>query len=643
MRFIMTRTVFMRLLRLLADVTLSIAAFCTITILPLLLTVGPKPFYHSNGPLMHLAIYSLVTAVALIAARTYRTIWRFVSFRDLLSIAQASTLTVVGFSAIEYVFLHPGTSISSTLVLMTIALVWIANVGFLVAPRLIARLLYETRLLPWRRSANGAHAPLPILLTGDAARMDAFIRECDRDPESRYRVVGVLTRDAKLHGSYLHGVLVLGSDNDLSRILTRLNRHGIRPHTLVLAKDNATGPDFFRLLELTASTNIKIGRLPPTGLFDDRTSVQPIELADLLGRPEVKIDAQALTAMIRGKCVMITGAGGSIGSELSRQIAGLKPSRLVVVDFSEFNLYSIDKELNERFPDIERQTALFDVRDRELVSYWIGKTRPEVVFHAAALKHVPMLEDHPIEAVKTNIFGTINVADACIAHHVAAMVTISTDKAVNPCNVMGATKRLAEAYCQGVDQAADSPGTTRFITVRFGNVLGSAGSVVPLFQRQIQSGGPITVTHPEINRFFMTIPEAVTLVLQAGAQGLGVNDERGSIYILDMGQPVKIIDLAKQMIRLAGLRPDIDVKIQIVGLRPGEKLYEEVMHNDESVLPTRHESILKLAPRATNLRIIQQQAQELRTACLGGDRERVLRLLHICVPEYVSETMQHTA
>lgn len=643
MRFIMNRTVFMRLLRLLADVTLSIAAFSAITILPLLLTVGPRPFYHSNGPLMHLAIYSVVAMVALIVSRTYRTIWRFVSFRDLLSIAQASALMVIGFSAIEYLFLHRGISISSTLVIMTVALVWIANVGFLVAPRLIARLLYETRVLPWRRNTNGVHTPLPILLTGDAARMDAFIRECDRDPDTRYRVVGMLTDDAKLCGSYLHGVQVLGSDKNLARILSRLNSHGIRPHTLVLAKDNASSTDFFHLLELTASTDIKVGRLPPTGLFHDGTPVQPIELADLLGRPEVKIDTQALKAMIQGKCVMITGAGGSIGSELSRQIANLKPSKLVVVDFSEFNLYSIDKELNELYPDIDRQTALFDVRDRDLVLYWIGRMRPEVVFHAAALKHVPMLEEHPVEAIKTNVLGTINVADACLTHHVAAMVTISTDKAVNPCNVMGATKRLAEAYCQGADQSADNHGTTRFITVRFGNVLGSAGSVVPLFQRQIEAGGPVTVTHPEINRFFMTIPEAVTLVLQAGAQGYGVNDERGSIYILDMGEPVKIIDLARQMIRLAGLRPEIDIQIQIVGLRPGEKLYEEVMHNDESVLPTRHNAILKLAPRATNLRIIQQQVQELRSASMSGDRERVLRLLSISVPEYVTETQQHSA
>jgi O-antigen biosynthesis protein WbqV len=240
-----------------------------------------------------------------------------------------------------------------------------------------------------------------------------------------------------------------------------------------------------------------------------------------------------------------------------------------------------------------------------------------------------------VEGIKTNVFGTINVAEACLANGVSAMVTISTDKAVNPTNVMGATKRLAESYCQGLDEAPDGNSATRFVTVRFGNVLGSAGSVVPLFQRQIESGGPVTVTHPEITRFFMTIPEAVTLVLQAGAHGTNVAEERGNIYLLDMGEPVKIIDLARQMIRLAGARPDIDIKIKIIGLRPGEKLYEEVMHRAEAILPTASKSILKLAPRTTDLRIIRQQVQELKQACGANDLVRALRVLRISVPDYM--------
>jgi O-antigen biosynthesis protein WbqV len=377
-----------------------------------------------------------------------------------------------------------------------------------------------------------------------------------------------------------------------------------------------------------------VGRLPPHGAFQDRTRVQPIELADLLGRPEVTIDGAAVRSMIEGQCVVVTGAGGSIGSELTRQIARLKPARLAVIDACEFNLYSIDRELGERYPEIARETALLDVRDTDLVNRFIERVRPDVLFHAAALKHVPLLESHPIEAIKTNVIGTVNVAEACQRHGVPTMVTISTDKAVNPTNVMGASKRLAEAYCQGLDQAAIPGAHTRFITVRFGNVLGSAGSVVPLFQRQIEAGGPVTITHAAITRFFMTIPEAVTLVMQAGAHGKGLDEERGNIYVLEMGQPVKIIDLARQMIRLSGHRPDEDIKIKIIGLRPGEKLYEEVVHSDESIMPTKTNSILKVAPRITDLRIVRQQVQELRHAAVNMDSSRVLRLIKVSVPEY---------
>jgi O-antigen biosynthesis protein WbqV len=273
-----------------------------------------------------------------------------------------------------------------------------------------------------------------------------------------------------------------------------------------------------------------------------------------------------------------------------------------------------------------------------MVSFWFDKVRPEIVFHAAALKHVPLLEEHPMEGVKTNVLGTINIAEACLKFSAAAMVTISTDKAVNPGNVMGATKRLAESYCQGLDQLSRNHNGTHFVTVRFGNVLGSTGSVVPLFQRQIESGGPVTITHPEIERYFMTIPEAVTLVLQAGGRGMSSLAQRGGIYVLDMGQPVKIIDLARHMIQLSGLRPEIDIPIKVVGLRPGEKLYEEVMHDDESLLVSGDGPVMQIVPRATDLAILRQQVEKLRQACLGKDEPRVLRLLKISVPEYGSMT-----
>ena len=627
-----------RLRRFSMDVLLTAIAFFVVTILPILQTFGVRPIYNADGPIKHLLIYTSISAAALAICGSYRMIWRYVSFKDLLTLIKATTLTCAIFPFAEILASRSSTAIPLEIMIWTLILVWIANIGFLAAPRLIARAIQEMRL------AREAHVrrrdeASTVLLVGDPARMDSFIRECDRDRTSRHRVIGVLINEPKFRGSHLHGVPVLGSIEQLTEIIALLKDRGIRPEMIVLAKDDATGQDFEQLLEVTSQIDVGIGRLPAHGTFEGRTAIRPVELADLLGRPEVKINTAEIRDLIQGKRVLVTGAGGSIGSELSRQIATLDPAKLIVLDSSEFNLYSIDQELSEKFPNVIRETALVDVRDRALFTEWVRTSQPNIIFHAAALKHVPMLESHPIEAVKTNILGSTNVADACRAHGVAAMVTISTDKAVNPTNIMGATKRFAEAYCQGLDQAVDSASRTRFITVRFGNVLGSAGSVVPLFQRQIESGGPITVTHEKVSRYFMTIPEAVTLVLQAGAQEASLDANRGVIYVLDMGQPVRIIDLARKMVRLNGKRPDIDIEMKIVGLRPGEKLFEEVNHQDESISSTGHQSVLKIVPRVTDLKIMQQQIQEFRIACDNHDTDRVLRLLTLSVPEYLRDTM----
>jgi len=626
--------------RLTMDVILSAAALFAVTILPLLQVTGTRELAISSGILWHVVFYAGVSAVVFGLTKTYRMIWRYVSFWDFLKLMGAVTLIVGIFALSELVIARPSGPMPVTLVAWTLLLLWTAHVGFLAAPRFIVRFCFEGAVRKNYASSAVREAPQDILLTGDPVRIEAFIRECEHDLVSRYCVLGVLSENKQFHGSYMHGVQVMDSVENLERVLAELALRGLRPGTLVMAKDNPSGNELARLLELTTGVNVKLGRLPPSGLLSGGTSVLPINLSDLLQRPEVRIDMQAVAWMIEGRCVLVTGAGGSIGSELTRQVAGFKPSKLVVLDNCEFNLYSIDKELEEKFPGVVRETALVDVRDGTLISKWIEASRPDVVFHAAALKHVPMLEDHPVEGIKTNVFGTINVAEACRTYGVRTMVTISTDKAVNPTNVMGATKRLAEAYCQGLDQASDNGSSTRFVTVRFGNVLGSAGSVVPLFQHQIEMGGPVTVTHPEIKRYFMTIPEAVTLVLQAGARGEKAAEERGHVYVLDMGEPVKIIDLAHQMVRLAGARPGIDIKIKITGLRPGEKLYEEVIHTEEEIVPTDSTSILKLVPRTTDLRIIRQQIQELKQACTNGDRGRAVRLLKISVPCYQPSTPQ---
>lgn len=619
--------------RLVMDAVLSAGAFFAVTTLPLLHSNVAWGFPITHDALLHPALYAAIAMIALCITRTYRMIWRYVSFRDFLRLIVAASITVVGFAFVEICLRPADFAAPNAPLFWTVLLIWISNIGFLAAPRFFARAFHEMLVTHGRKSGAPDLSRDRILLTGDIARMQAFVRDCVQDTASRYSVVGVLSDDVRLRGSYLHGVQVLGRVDDLVEVIDHLSRQGLRPQTLVVATDEAQHTNFAHFLELAGASNIKVGRLPPLGAFTDGAPVRPIELSDLLGRPEIKIDMRVVADMIKDKCVVVTGGGGSIGSELCRQIAALKPSRLVVLEFSEFNLYSIDSELGERFPDIKRETALVDVRDAGLVSHWIGRTRPSIVFHAAALKHVPLIEDHPIEGIKTNVLGTVNVAEACRAHRVPAMVMISTDKAVNPTNIMGATKRLAEAYCQGLDLNGDAVVITRFIMVRFGNVLGSAGSVVPLFSRQIEAGGPVTVTHLDITRYFMTIPEAVSLVMTAGAQGISAV-ERGNIYLLDMGEPVKIMDLAREMIRLSGKRPGRDVKIEIVGLRPGEKLFEELSYIEESVQSTASKSIFKLSPRATDLRIIRQQVQELRQACANEDRERALRLLKISVPDY---------
>ena len=625
-------TIILRLRRMMVDVFLSVAAFATVAILPLLNSAGSID--HRSDAVIQIALYASVTFVALAISRTYRMIWRFVSFNDLLRLILAATLSVGSYFAIALAIYPGARAVPFVLLAWTVLQMWTVTVGFLVLPRIVVRAVNELGAMPTRRRLVRTDAKI-ALVTGDLDRVESFIRQNNRAQGSGHQIVGVLEDDTRYHNNQLQGVPVLGSVRDLRNILNDLAERGIRPHRLIFAKDQATRRDYEELLELAALADIKVGRLAPAETFYDGPQVQPIELSDLLGRPEIKIDSTALCSMIEGRKVVITGSGGSIGSELARQIARLAPSLVVLIDNCEFNLYTIDTELASTYPELRREARLLDIRDQESITRCIKSVQPDIVFHAAALKHVPMLESHPIEAMRTNVMGTSNVAEACCQARVPAMVTISTDKAVNPCNVMGATKRFAEAYCQALDQSPNY--VTRFVTVRFGNVLGSNGSVVPLFKRQIEEGGPVTITDPDIKRYFMTIPEAVTLVMQAGAQSIGLDEERGNIYVLEMGEPVKIIDLARQMIRLSGYRPDIDIQLKIIGLRPGEKLFEEVAYQDESLIPTSNKAILKLAPRTTDLRIIQQEIHEVRQACASLDQDRVLRLLSIAVPEYAAD------
>ena len=438
----------------------------------------------------------------------------------------------------------------------------------------------------------------------------------------------------------MHGVDVLATVDRLEEILGKLanSKRGL-PRRLVLTGDALRHEDITKWVEIAEQRGITLARLPKLndlreGLADP-LQIRPVAIEDLLGRPQARLDRDKVRQMIAGHRVLVTGAGGSIGSELVRQIAAYGPESLTLLDAGEYNLYAIDMEMAEKYPDLPRESILGDVRDRTRIDQVFAKQKTEIVFHAAAYKHVPLVEHNPNEGILTNTLGTRNVAEACRAAGVGTMVLISTDKAVNPANVMGASKRLAECYCQALETLpADQRGPTRFVTVRFGNVLGSTGSVVPLFRRQLEAGGPLTVTHEGITRYFMTIAEAVELVLQAAELGKHGVTDGGKIFVLDMGRPVKIIDLARQMILLSGLRPGKDIDIKVTGLRPGEKLYEELFHDGEPPEPTETDGVMLAAPRVVDYALIKQVFDELGESAARRDTHKTLELMGRLVPEF---------
>jgi O-antigen biosynthesis protein WbqV len=441
------------------------------------------------------------------------------------------------------------------------------------------------------------------------------------------------------------------------------------PAAIVLALPDLHGKPLEALLDAADRHGVPVRRAPqPTALGQAaqtpdeslRMDLRPVSIEELLDRPQVPLDREGMARLIQGRRVLVTGAGGTIGGELARQVAALGPAMLTLLDHGEYVLYEIDLELSERHPAVPRRAVLADVRDEARMRRLMEEIQPELVFHAAALKHVPMVENDPMEGLLTNTQGTRIVADTARAAGCGLMVFISTDKAVNPTSVMGASKRLAEMYCQALDMQARAPRGDearasvqgmRCITVRFGNVLGSTGSVVPLFRRQLERGGPLTVTHPDMRRYFMTVREAVGLVLQAavvgatdredapsqaahGAADLNSALREGGIFVLDMGSPVKIVDLARRMIRLAGLRPDEDVEIRFTGLRPGEKLFEEMFHGQEPPRPTQFPGLLVATPRTADAALVGRALDEMAAAARGGHGKLALAQLARLVPEF---------
>ncbi len=586
---------------------------------------------HNTVLLGGTVAFSATAAIVFLSLRMYRGIWRYASTTDLVTLAKAVTVIIVIFSfEMFFVSRHEGVPRSVPIIN------WFVLLAMLGGPRFLYRMIKDRRF-GWHLDLS-ATPKIPVLLVGASDEAELFIRDAARSHTSSYRPVGIIAESQGRVGRHIHGVEVLGTMADIEQVVAGLEGHN-RPQRLVLTKDAIKGSSVRELLEAAQHLGMTMARMPRVDDLqsDDENQdlrIRPIAIEDLLGRPQQPLDRAAMTALAKDKRILITGAGGSIGSELVRQLADIGPRELVLVENSEFALYLIDRELGERHPSQTRHAVIADVRDRTRMDQVFAHYKPELVFHAAALKHVPLVEDNAFEGMLTNATGTRNVADACEAAGVDVMVMISTDKAVNPTNIMGATKRIAETYVQALDLRRGQGDGTRFVTVRFGNVLGSTGSVVPLFQKQLQAGGPLTVTHPDMTRYFMTIREAVELVLQASALGINNHATDGKLFVLDMGEPMKIVDLARQMIRLAGFTPDQDIAIQFTGTRPGEKLFEEIFHGAEPLMATKAPGVLLASPRTQDLDAVRATLDALDTAARAEDRNGLLLNIAKLVPEY---------
>ena len=625
------------------DITMAAAAF----VLSLYLRLGDDFWSQTKDFLLEgTLLFTAISATVFASFRLYRGVWRYASLDDLLAIAKAVSLAILIFAVALFALTRLELMPRSAL-----AINWLLLMGMLGGPRLLYRIAKDRGFFGILE--QGFDGRIPVLLVGAGDIADAFLRQ-QRKPGEQYRVVGLIDNDPRKVGRYIHGVPVIGVPNKVEHVLNKLRKSAIRPQRILIADALVTGTEIGDFLELADRYGMTLARLPHLTDFKIGEAAmvepRPIAIEDLLGRPQTRLDRAAIAKLIEGRRVLITGSGGSIGSELARQVAETKPARLILLDHGEYNLYCIDREIAEHTPTLSRRAVLGDIRDQMFLDQIFGTEKPELVFHAAALKHVPLAESNPCEAVLTNVIGTRHVADASQAFGATAMVQISTDKAVNPSSIMGATKRLAESYCQALDRQ-DSGAKAHYVTVRFGNVLGSAGSVVPLFQRQLAQGGPLTVTHPDVARYFMTVREAVELVLQASTLAIHSNSvanepsgaKSGQLYVLDMGEPILIQHLARQIIRLSGLRPDVDVAIEYVGLRAGEKLSEELFHEHETLVPTGHEAIRLANARSIELSSLAQRLTELAGHAEARRIQPTLAILRELVPEYRSEPPEDAA
>ncbi len=564
-------------------------------------------------------VFTVVRLACFYAFGLYNRLWQYASVGELLSIVSAVTVgTLVN---ITYAYFQMQGS-TFPLPRSVFALSWMLNILFIGGSRLSWRLFRDYGLKPVR-----VRAGKPVLIVGAGDAGAAVARELKNYNGHKSVPIGFVDDDPAKQRLEMFGLPVLGRREDIPRLV---EDYGVEE--IIIAIPSAPGRVIREIVDICQATPAKLKILPGIyELIDGRVSVSQIrevQVEDILGREPVQVDLESMAGYLAGRVVLVTGAGGSIGSELCRQVAQFAPRKLVLLGHGENSIYEIHQELQDGNAELDLVPVIVDVKDAPAVNDIFKRYQPQVVFHAAAHKHVPLMEENPAEALKNNILGTWCVARAAHRHRAEAFIFVSTDKAVNPTSVMGATKRVAEMVVQEISRTSK----TRFAAVRFGNVLGSRGSVVPLFKKQIARGGPVTVTHPEMTRYFMTIPEAVQLVIQAGALARG-----GEVFILDMGEPVKIVDLARSMIRLSGFEPDEDIEIVYTGIRPGEKLYEEILTSEEGIGATRHQRIFVARPDGVDAAALERLLHTVGQPGWIAGEEEVSALLRSVLPAFRSD------
>ena len=567
--------------------------------------------------LISIVLAIFVYGIVLEVFKTYKNITRYENGNDYLVYVLACLISctiMVFFNVLNIIpIVDERTNLIAALIIV------VAVIGYRVLLRMILNDTYEGKV------KNDDRKKVLIIGAGEATKI--LISTIRSSMKNIYNIVGLIDDNPNKVDYAISGKKILGTRFDIPRICKENN-----VDVIFFTISNISNEDRKKILEICQETGCKVRILPGTKeLIKDKPIMQnfrDVEIEDLLGRETIKLDNKNIKELIHNKVVLVTGGGGSIGSELCRQIVRFEPERLVIVDIYENNLYDIEQELKYNYPNAKIDAIVASVRDKDRLNEIFNEFKPYLVFHAAAHKHVPLMETSPLEAIKNNVFGTYNVVNCADEYNVKRFVLISSDKAVNPTNIMGATKRL----CEMIIQAKNKVSNTEYVAVRFGNVLGSNGSVVPLFKKQIAHGGPVTVTHKDITRFFMTIPEAVSLVLQAmsGAKG-------GEIFVLDMGEPVKIYDMAKKLIKLSGLEPDVDIQIKVTGLRPGEKLYEEILMQEEGLTETKHDKIHIAKPCNVDIKMIINKLDKLQRLVDTNNNENLKEIketVHEVVPTY---------